>query len=320
MPKSFAICAALIVGNIAVWCAALFVFRGHPALIGMALLAYVFGLRHAVDADHIAAIDNATRKLMQQGQRPFSVGLHFSLGHSTVVALACAVIALASTSMQAHLQRFAAAGGAIGTGISAAFLLFIALANIATLVSLYRALGNRGGDGADARLHARGFISLLLRPLMLLVSRPWQMYPVGFLFGLGFDTATEIGLLGLAASQAGQFASPWLIMIFPALFAAGMSLVDTLDGMLMIGAYGWALTNPERKLRYNFLVTLISVAVALALSAVQALNVIGSRFALTDVLNGHFGTVGLAIVAIFLACWGTSLVLGRHERWTKIVS
>ena len=244
--KLIGIYAILVTANLAAWAWALLAFRGYPVLLGTALLAYGFGARHAVDADHIAAIDNVTRKLMQQGQRPVGVGFFFSLGHSTVVALASAGIALAAAALETRFAGWRELGELVGTGVSAAFLFLIALVNLVVLVQLYRAFRRvrRGGrlveDELEGFLSQRGLLGRIFRPLFRFIGASWQMYPLGFLFGLGFDTATEVGLLGISAAEAAHGLSLWSILVFPALFTAGMSLVDTTDSVLMLGAYGWA--------------------------------------------------------------------------------
>ena len=200
----------LLTFNIAAWLWAWWVFGSRPDLLALAFLAWTFGLRHAVDADHIAAIDNAVRKLMQRGEQPIRVGLYFSLGHSTVVVLGSIGIAVAAGGMRGWFDTSKAVGSFIGTSVSAAFLLVIALINLNILLNLWRqyrlvARGRASDDEAlDTLLHGGGFLSRVLRPVMRLVSRSWHLYPVGFLFGLGFDTATEVGLLGIAATQAAQ--------------------------------------------------------------------------------------------------------------------
>ena len=317
--------------NVLAWAWALIAFRDHPLLLGTALLAYSFGLRHAVDADHIAAIDNVTRKLMQAGQRPVTIGLFFSLGHSTVVVAASAVLALATAALQTRFDSFREVGGVIGTSVSALFLLAVALANIAILISVYRAFRTvrRGGRfveaDVDMLLSQRGFFGRLLRPCFRLVSKSWHMYPLGFLFGLGFDTATEIGLLGISATQASQGLPLWSIMVFPALFTAGMSLVDTLDSTLMLGAYGWAFIKPIRKLFYNITITAVSVVVALIVGGIEALGLLADKLSLQggfwDVigaLNDNFGTLGYLIIAIFAASWIISAVIYRVKRYDEI--
>jgi high-affinity nickel-transport protein len=320
--RVIAIYAGLLAGNAGAWLWALILFRGNPILVGTAVLAYVLGLRHAVDADHIAAIDNVTRKLMQQGQKPASVGLYFSLGHSTVVALACGAIALTSVTLQSHFAAMRDLGSLIGTGVSATFLLLIALANIVTLVSVWRTFqrARLGGTALEPAPLAGGLLARLLRPLMVFIAKPWHMYLLGFLFGLGFDTATEIGLLGISASQASHAIPLLTIMVFPALFTAGMSLIDTTDGLVMVGAYGWAFVKPMRKLVYNLAITLFSILVALIIGALEALNLIAGKFALNNGLgrwvsdlNDHFGAIGCAIILALAACWGFSAFLYRYS-------
>ena len=307
----------LLAGNIGAWLWAYTLFRGSTVLMGTATLAYVLGLRHAVDADHIAAIDNVTRKLVQQGKDPIAVGLYFSLGHSTVVALACGAIAATTANLYLRFSAVRAIGGLVGTGLSASILFLLALANIVTLVSVWRAFRTRSGGDADT---PGGLLSRILRPLVAVVAAPWQMYPLGFLFGLGFDTASEVSLLGVSASAATHAASVWTVMVFPALFTAGMALIDTTDGLLMKSAYGWALINPQRKLAYNFAVTLISVLVALIVGGLEALDLIATRFAIPGAfwrgvrdLNDHFGAIGCAVTAALLGCWILSSLLSRPK-------
>jgi len=322
--RLFGIYGVLIGINVIAWVWALLAFHDHPVLLGTALLAYGFGLRHAVDADHIAAIDNVTRKLMQEKKRPVTVGLFFSLGHSSVVVLASLGVALATSAMQARMEGFKAVGGVIGTSVSALFLLIIALMNLVILRSIYKAWRHvrQGGayvdDDFDLLLANRGFLARIFRPLFRLVTRGWHMYPLGFLFGLGFDTSTEIALLGISATQASQGLSPWSIMVFPLLFSAGMSLVDTLDGHLMLGAYGWAYMKPIRKIYYNMTITLVSVVVAVVIGSIEALGLLSDQLALKgplwDVignLNDHFGTLGYIIIGIFVASWALSVLLYR---------
>lgn len=308
--------AALVAGNVAVWLWALSVFRDDPVLIGAALLAYVLGLRHAVDADHIAAIDNVTRRLIQQGRNPRAVGLYFSLGHSTVLILACAAIALMSAPLRARfseLSRF----GAVGTGVSIGFLGLIAASNCQTLVSVWRAYRDERSPTPPAPDPPGGLLVRLLRPLLGIVSSPWRMYPLGFLFGLGFDTATAVGLLAITAAQAAHVPT-WSIMIFPALFTAGMALIDTADAVLMANAYGWAFVRPRRKLAYNLVVTLASIGVALLVGALEALNLVSARLTMqggfwrgVGELNDHFSAIGAAIVVGFIGIWGIWLLVSR---------
>ena len=279
--KVIGIYGILLVFNAAAWLWAALAFRHYPLLLGTALLAYSFGLRHAVDADHIAAIDNVTRKLMQEGKRPVAVGFMFSLGHSTIVVLGSAAIAATALALQHRMDAARAIGGVIGTLVSALFLFGIAAVNIVVLVSIYRAFARvRNGapyvdEDFDMLLASRGFLARLFRPMFAMIRRSWHMYPLGVLFGLGFDTATEIGLLGISAAEASNGLPLGSILVFPALFAAGMSLIDTTDNILMLGAYGWAFIKPVRKLYYNMTITFVSVVVALVVGGIEALGLIG---------------------------------------------
>jgi high-affinity nickel-transport protein len=319
--------ALLVLSNAAAWLWAWFAFADHPALFGTALLAWVFGLRHAVDADHIAAIDNVVRKQVQSGQSGHTVGLWFSLGHSTIVVLACAAIAAAAALMAPQMAGLHAIGSTIGTAVSAVFLLLIAAANTAILRDVWRrfCIVRAGGADSGETAVAGGGLAWLFRPLFRLIRRNWHMYPLGFLFGLGFDTATEIGLLGLAATQATQGAamglSPWSSLVFPALFTAGMALVDTADSALMSGAYGWAMINPLRKLWYNLTITAASVAVAVLIGGVEALSLLADQFELhgrfwsaVAALAGDMANFGFVVVGIFVLAWLGSAALYRWKR------
>jgi high-affinity nickel-transport protein len=313
----------LIIANLSAWIWAFMAFAGQPVLIGTAVLAYSLGLRHAIDADHIAAIDNVTRKLMQEGKRPVAVGFFFALGHSTVVVLASIAVALTANALSGELVSYRVTGGIIGTSASALFLFLIAIANIMVLRGVYRAfrLVERGHSvteaDVDALLQQRGWLARLFR----FVSQSWQLYPIGLLFALGFETASEISLFGLSA-QASNAVSSWSLLIFPALFAAGMTLVDTTDGVLMLGAYGWAYRNPMRKLFYNLTITSVSVLVALVVGGIETLGLIAGRFRLQGVfwnaisgLNENFGALGYGIVALFVASWGISFLVYRFKRY-----
>jgi len=313
------------------WLAAFLAFHGRPVLMGMAGLAYTLGLRHAVDADHIAAIDNATRKLMQAGQRPVSVGLYFSLGHSTVVLLAAAAVAWAAGEMSSRLAWLEADGSLVGTAVSVAFLLVIALVNLLILRSTSCALRRlRAGDavGAGDPLELAmgpGPLGRLFSPVFRLISRSLHMYPVGFLFGLGFDTATEIAVLGLSATEAARGLEPGLILLFPALFAAGMALVDTLDSTLMVGAYGWAFARPATKLHYNMTMTAISILIAVAVGAIEGAGLLAERLRLVGwpwnwvaSLNDNFATLGYLIIGIFAVSWVISLIMYRFKQFGEI--
>jgi nickel/cobalt transporter (NiCoT) family protein len=342
MPRSFALSATprpdrragpliglygvLGLANVAAWVWAWTLFADRPALLGTAFLAWVFGLRHAVDADHIAAIDNSVRKLMQEGKPALSVGFFFSLGHSTVVVLAAAAIAASAGALHPWLDSLKLIGGTVGTAISAAFLLVIALVNLVIFREAWRGFRRVAAGGAldatalDEMLAGRGLLNRLFRPLFRVVRRSWHLYPLGFLFGLGFDTATEIGLLGIAATQSAQGLSPWQTMVFPALFTAGMALIDTSDSVLMVGAYGWAFVQPLRKLWYNLTITGASVAVALLIGGVEALGLIADQFDLSGQfwdavasLNDNMSSFGFAVIAIFALAWGGSALLFRWQ-------
>jgi high-affinity nickel-transport protein len=322
----------LIAANVGAWAWAWIAFADRPVLMGLALLAYSFGLRHAFDADHIAAIDNVVRKLVQDGKAPHAVGFFFSLGHSSIVVLASLVIAATAAAMKGSLDDFHEIGGVIGTSVSALFLLTIGVANFFVVVKVWTAFrrAHRGErvleEHIDTILSGQGFLARLLRPVFSLVKRSWHMYPVGFLFGLGFDTATEIGVLGIAATQAADGMSFWTILVFPALFTAGMSLLDTTDSVLMTRAYGWAFINPIRKLWYNLTITAASVVVAIFIGGVEALGLIADKLGLeggvwdvVGALNDNLANFGFAIVAIFIASWIVSTLVYRLNRYDRLV-
>jgi len=325
--------ALLFAANIAAWGWALVAFHDYPVLLGTAALAYSFGLRHAFDADHIAAIDNVTRKLIQDGQRPAGVGLFFSLGHSTIVVALSIALAVTATELQNNFNSFKTFGAVVGTTVSALFLFGIAAANVIVLVSIYRAFLMVKGGGAfveedlDLVLANRGLLGRLFRRFFRSVDASWKMYPIGLLFGLGFDTATEVGLLGISATQAAQGLPIWSILVFPALFTAGMTLLDTTDSVLMVGAYGWAFVKPIRKLYYNLTITATSVVVAVVVGGLETLNLVGDQLGLTDgggfwgaigALNDNFGEIGYLIVGIFVVAWLASAIVYRLKRYDEI--
>ena len=323
----------LLFFNAAAWLWALAAFHAYPVLLGTAALAYSFGLRHAFDADHIAAIDNVTRKLMAEGRRPVGVGLFFSLGHSTIVVALTIAIAIATTTLQGRFDSFKSVGGVVGTLVSALFLFAIAISNIIVLASVWRTFQTvkRGGrfveEDLDIMLANRGLLGRVFRRFFRLIEWSWQMYPLGVLFGLGFDTATEIGLLGVSASQASQGLSIWSILVFPALFTAGMTLIDTTDSILMLGAYGWAFIKPIRKLYYNLTITAVSIIVAVIVGGLETLNLIGGQLGLNKggafwgvigSLNDNFGVLGYAIIGLFVAAWAVSYVVYRVNGYDEI--
>lgn len=318
----------LLAFNVLAWGITLLASVQYPILLPAAVLAYGFGLRHAVDADHIAAIDNTTRKLMQDGQRPVGVGLFFSLGHSTIVVAMSLLIAI-SAGFVADMPAFEDIGSLIGTTVSAAFLLLIGVINLFVLIGIYRMFRRVSAGGAydeqtlEDFLQNRGLLARLLRPAIRLVRKSWHMYPLGILFGLGFDTASEVALLGLAATSGASGLPIQYILVLPALFAAGMSLVDTTDGVLMLGAYGWAYIKPIRKLYYNLNITLVSVLIAFLIGGIEVLGIVGDRLGLSGgiwdfVGNLDFGLIGFGIIAIFIASWVISTVIYRWKGYDDL--
>jgi len=313
----------LAAANIAAWSWALAAFHDRPVLLGTAFLAWSLGLRHAVDADHIAAIDNVTRKLVQAGRRSLSVGLFFALGHSAVVALAVAGLALAAPALRDWLDAWRELGGLIGTLISALFLFAIAIVNLAIFRSTWRTF-RRVRDGAaapDIAPISGGLLTRLARPLFTLIARPWHMLPLGFLFGLGFDTATEIALLGLSATQAANGLPFGAVLVFPALFAAAMALVDSADGVLMLNAYRWAVTEPTRRLTYNLMITFASIVVAFGVGSLELLGLLNERLGQPGRfwdsigrLNDHADILGFVIIGVLVAVWIGALALSRNRR------
>jgi high-affinity nickel-transport protein len=310
----------LLVGaNVAAWSWAFAAFHDRPVLLGTAFLAWSLGLRHAVDADHIAAIDNVTRKLVQTGRRPLSVGPFFALGHSAVVALAVALLATAAPA----LEQWRELGGLVGTLISALFLFAIAIVNLLIFRSTWRTFRRvqKGATGADVAPAGGGLLTRLSRPLFALIAKPWHMLLLGFLFGLGFDTATEVALLGLSAAQAANGLPFGTVLVFPALFASAMALVDTADGVLMVKAYGWAFTRPLRRLYYNLTITVISIVVALAVGSIELLGLVNERLGRTGwfwdsigQLNDHADLLGFVIIGLFASIWIGALAVYRFRR------
>ncbi|MDY0970942.1 HoxN/HupN/NixA family nickel/cobalt transporter [Siccibacter turicensis] len=327
-PRAALLLLALGVANLAAWGMALTLFRHTPTLMAASLLAWSYGLRHAMDADHIAAIDNVTRKMMQQGRRPTGVGAWFSLGHSSIVMLACIAIAATATAFSRHLAWFHDTGGTIGTAVSALFLLAMALVNLAILRGVWRSFRRmtRGEAGVDATDGVPGgAMSWLFRPAFRLVSKSWHMYLVGFLFGLGFDTATEVGVLGLSAASATHGMSVWAILVFPVLFTSGMALIDTLDSLMMMSAYGWAYHKPQRKLYYNMTITGSSVAIALFIGGLEALGLLmdklgleGGVWQIVGALNAQMGNAGFIVTGLLAVCWGLSFLTYRLKGYDAL--
>jgi nickel/cobalt transporter (NiCoT) family protein len=320
----------LAVVNIGAWIWAIIALHDKPILLGTAFLAYTFGLRHAVDADHIAAIDNVTRKLMQEGKRPVSVGFFFSLGHSTIVIVLSLIVYMTASAFQNQLDSLKDIGGVIGTSISAFFLIAIALANIVILRGVWHSFQEvrktgRYADQSLDMLMGGGILARIFRPLFRTISRPWHMYPVGFLFGLGFDTATEVAILGVSAAAATKGLSVGSMAVFPVLFTAGMTLADTTDGVLMLGAYGWAFIKPVRKLYYNLTITFVSVIVALVVGGIEVLGLLkdqlhlsGGAWDIIDSLNDNFGTLGFAIIGLFVLSWIASVIIYRVKGFDSL--
>jgi len=329
--KVVAVYVLLATLQLAAWGAALIAFSTRPLFLGTALLAYGFGLRHAVDADHISAIDNVTRKLIQEGKRPVAVGLCFSLGHSSVVVLLSVAIAVAAAVVRDRLPGLEGLGGIVGTAVSATFLLVVAAINLLVFLEIARVFARaRRGErhderSVDALLGQRGLLGKLFRPLLRVATSSLQMYPIGFLFGLGFDTASEVGLLGIAAVEAGKGLPVLDILIFPLLFTAGMSLIDATDGIVMLGAYGWAFVKPMRKLYYNMVITLVSVLVALVVGGVEACGLVAAQAHLEGPVwraiagaNENFSSLGFLIVGIFVASWLISTLIYRWRRYDEL--
>jgi high-affinity nickel-transport protein len=317
------------------WGLFLYYSRHSPALAGLGTLAYTFGLRHAFDADHIAAIDATTRKLLQEGKRPLGVGFFFSLGHSTIVFALATALAIGAKTLNSRIPTFQDYGGYVGASVSGTFLLLIGALNLVVLLDIVRVFrdmrrGRYDRERLEARLLDQGLMSrFFLRRLGGRVDTSWKMYPLGALFGLGFDTATEIGLLAIAAGVATHEAPFLAIVSLPILFAAGMSLMDTADGAFMCKAYGWAFSNPVRKVYYNITVTSLSVTVALVIGMIELLQVAAAKLSLDSGFwafldDLDFGTIGYVVVALFVATWAASLVIWKarriEERWSGFVA
>ncbi|HYM51110.1 MAG TPA: HoxN/HupN/NixA family nickel/cobalt transporter [Candidatus Limnocylindrales bacterium] len=305
----------------------------YPALAGAGILAYTLGLRHAFDADHIAAIDNTTRKLMQQGQKPMGVGFFFSLGHSTVVFALALALGFAAQFISQHIANFKSVGSVIGTSVSGIFLYIIGIINLIVLIQIIRVF-QRMRQGAydvrnlDEELVAGGIIFRVVRPMFRLITRSWHMYPMGVMFGLGFDTATEVGFLALAGGFAAKGLPIWSILPLPILFAAGMSLMDTADGAFMAKAYHWAFSNPVRKVFYNLTITGLSVGVALFIGTIELLQVIARQLGWTGgfwdfIASFDLNRIGFGVVTLFVLVWVVALAYWKishvEERWSQLL-
>jgi high-affinity nickel-transport protein len=309
--------------NVGAWLWALIAFAGQPVLLGIAVIVYGLGLRHALDADHIAAIDNVTRKLLQDGRRSASIGLWFALGHSAVVLFATAAVAAAAGTLD-RLNAYREIGAIISTAVSGLFLLLVASLNICILLTILRTVRRvRQGHAVEAAeldtlFSGNGIMSRLFRPLFRCINRPWHMALLGFVFGLSFETASEVALFGISATQAAHGVPFGAALVYPALFAAGMSLLDTTDGVMMVGAYHWAVADPLRKLYYNLTITLMSVAVAMFIGIVELSTLAVRTFSLTGpfasgtaMLVGNLNYLGIAIAAVFALAWAASAITFR---------
>ena len=310
---------------------ALSIILGRIAFVlaGLGLVAYVFGLRHGVDADHIAAIDNTTRKLMQDGKRPLTVGFWFSLGHSTIVVSMIVALVIATKAIASTVPAFQSNGEIIGTMVSGAFLFVIGAINALIVIGIYRIFqdlkrGNLDQQELDNLLENRGFLNRYFKPFFKIVSKPWQIYPIGVLFGLGFDTASEIALIAISVGVGVSSGIPiWYVLILPLMFTCGMVLVDTTDGVTMRLAYGWAFLNPIRKIYYNLTVTIISVLVAFAIGGVELLNVLANELGLQGpVWNSlsalDFESLGFAIIGIFAVTWAASVAYWKYKGFDRL--
>jgi len=324
--------------HVAGWGLLLVYGASHPGFLALGGLAYTFGLRHAFDADHIAAIDNTTRKLLQSGKKPVGVGFFFSLGHSTVVLLIAVALGLAVKSIVQGVVGSSGElrdiGGAVGTLVSGTFLVVIGIVNLAVLldiVRVYRRMrrGEYDRESLETELIAGGLMTRIFGRLFRVIEHSWQMYPIGFLFGLGFDTASEVALLAISAGAAAQGLPFTAVISLPLIFAAGMSLMDTADGAFMSKAYSWAFASPIRKVFYNLTVTSLSVFVALFVGLVELsqilIAVLKLHGGIFDAIANFdlFGSAGLVIVAAFLIAWGAAFVIYRvrriDERWGAAV-
>jgi high-affinity nickel-transport protein len=317
--------------------------RTFGIFIGLGILAYTLGLRHGVDADHICAIDNTTRKLLQQGKKPYTVGTWFSLGHSTIVMGMLVGLVVAARFILGAYPTFAAVGAVLGTAISGGFLYLIAFINLLIFWEVYLIFkqlraGALDNERLEAQLNNRGFMNRYFNWLFKFVNEPWQIYPVGVLFGLGFDTATEVTLIAITVTVGTAAAGfpLWALLILPFMFACGMVLTDTSDGVSMRYAYGWAFAKPIRKVFYNLTLTLISVMVAFIIGTIEVLGVLAAEFHFSggpfgfwntmDWLNNAagpygidvWGYIGIGIVALFIGTWLIAMLVYKLKRYEEI--
>lgn len=326
---------ALVMINIILWIIALIVSYEYPVLLSPALLCYTLGLRHAVDADHIAAIDNITRKMMNEDRQPISIGLFFSLGHSSVVVLMSMAVVFSASFISSHLNWSQQIGSIIGTTVSCMFLFIIGTINFVIFLQLVRSLKQQNStqpteESEEPSMEVPspgGCFSSLYPRLFAYIDSPFKMFPLGFLFGLGFDTASEVALLGMAAIAHEQHHLPsCVILILPLLFTAAMSLIDTLDGILMLWVYGWAFVDPSRKIFYNLFLTGVSALIAYVIGAIEALGVLIEQFGwkgqvweTIHTLSENFELIGFVIIGLFMLAFGMSVLwyrihLSRRKR------
>ena len=326
--------AAVVLLHVAGFGLFIYYLPTNPALAGLASLAYTFGLRHAFDADHIAAIDNTTRKFLADGKRPLGTGFFFSLGHSSVVFGLTAGLAIAAKSVNSSIPALQTYGSTIGLSVSGTFLLVIGALNLLVLLEVVRVFrrmkrGTYREEDLESVLLKQGFLSrVLLKRLGSKIDASWKMYPLGLLFGLGFDTATEISLLAVAAGVATHHVPFLAVISLPLIFAAGMSLMDTADGAFMAHAYGWAFSSPVRKVFYNISVTSLSVAVAWMVGGIEVLQVLAAKFSLHGSFWQFFesidlGQLGYIVVALFAGMWLLSLTVWKtariEQRWGSLL-
>lgn len=329
--SSFPYILIVVILHIAGISGLLFSIPNHPILLGMGILAYTLGLRHAFDVDHIAAIDNTVRKLVEQKKNPIGVGFFFSLGHSTVVVLLTIFTAFSVQWVGKTLPQMKEMGGYIGTIVSGSFLLLIGILNLIILFDIFRVfLSMREKHYKEAEMEqlllARGFLSRFVQPLFAFISRSWHVYPIGFLFGLGFDTASEVALLTLSAGAAQHILPIYGILSLPILFAAGMSLMDTADGIFMTTSYKWAFDKPIRKVYYNLTVTAISVFAALFIGMIELAQIVIPYIGLQGgiwryIEDLELGNLGYILVILFILVWGISYFTWKffhiEERWSQ---
>jgi nickel/cobalt transporter (NiCoT) family protein len=317
--RALALCGALVAANIGAWIWALVAFGRHIELLGICAIVYGLGLRHAIDADHITAIDNVTRKMMQEEKRPVSVGFFFALGHSAIVILVTVVVALAAGSL-GLFERLQGVGRVISTLVSASLLLAIAYMNVEIFLHIRRSRHRHDGAagaeaGEDPLLAPAGLLARIFRPVLRLVRHSWHMLPLGFLFGLGFDTATEVAMFGVSTAQASKGLGLSSVLVFPILFTAGMSLIDTIDGVAMMQAYRWALITPDRRRVYNIAITLTSAVTAAIIGTVELVDLAGDTVptggwvrALCHLVDANVNLIGFGLLFVFGAAWSLSFL------------